>query len=122
MIAEVKGAWLLVGFRRRPAADLKAVEDALVQVSYLAIHMEGHLAELDINSFIVLPSGQGLKAVERSSRFAAHSRALHCHLASHRRRSRAPPHTAIWSLLCRDRNSDATLRLRQPCRPAPKCK
>jgi len=49
MIAEVKGARLLQGFRGRPAADLEALEDALVSVSYLAIHLEGHLAELDIN-------------------------------------------------------------------------
>ena len=60
MIAEVKGARLLQGFRGRPAADLAALEDTLVRVSYLAMHLEGHLAGLDI----VLPSGQGVKAVD----------------------------------------------------------
>jgi len=64
MIAEVKGARLLQGFRGRPAADLQALEDTLVRVSYLAMHLEGHLAELDINPLIVLPSGQGVKAVD----------------------------------------------------------
>jgi acetate---CoA ligase (ADP-forming) len=64
MIAEVKGARLLQGFRGRPAADLGALEDILVRVSYLAIHMEGHLAELDINPLMVLPEGQGVKAVD----------------------------------------------------------
>jgi len=64
MIAEVKGARLLQGFRGRPAADLEALEDTLVRVSYLAMHMEGHLAELDINPLMVLPSGQGVKAVD----------------------------------------------------------
>jgi acetyltransferase len=64
MIAEVKGARLLQGFRGRPAADLKALEDILVRVSHLAMHLEGHLAELDINPLMVLPSGQGLKAVD----------------------------------------------------------
>jgi acetyltransferase len=64
MIAEVKGARLLQGFRERPAADLEALEDTLVRVSYLAMHMEGHLAELDINPLMVLPSGQGVKAVD----------------------------------------------------------
>ena len=64
MIAEVKGARLLRGFRGRPAADLEALADALVRVSYLAMHLEGHLAELDINPLMVLPSGHGVKAVD----------------------------------------------------------
>ena len=63
MIAEVKGARLLQGFRGRPAADLEALADTLVRVSHLAMHLEGHLAELDINP-LVLPGGQGVKAVD----------------------------------------------------------
>jgi acyl-CoA synthetase (NDP forming) len=39
MIPEVKGARLLRGFRGRPAADLKALEDTRVRVSCLAMHM-----------------------------------------------------------------------------------
>jgi hypothetical protein len=35
-----------------------------VRVSHLAMHMEGHLAELDINPLMVLPSRQGVKALE----------------------------------------------------------
>ena len=38
--------------------------DTLVRVSHLAMHIEGHLAELDINPLMVLPSGQGVKAVD----------------------------------------------------------
>jgi acetyltransferase len=64
MIAEVKGARLLRGFRGRPAADVGALEDTLVRMSYLAVHMEGHLAELDINPLMVLPAGRGVKAVD----------------------------------------------------------
>ena len=64
MIAEVKGARLLRGFRGRPAADLEALADTLVRVSYLAMHLDGHLAELDINPLMVLPAGQGVKAVD----------------------------------------------------------
>ena len=64
MIAEVKGARLLQGFRGRPAADVEALADTLVHVSHLAMHMEGHLAELDINPLMVLPSGRGVKAVD----------------------------------------------------------
>src|ERR1700743_3209287 len=44
MIAEVKGARLLQGFRGRPAADVEALADTLVRVSEFAVHMEGHLA------------------------------------------------------------------------------
>jgi acyl-CoA synthetase (NDP forming) len=64
MITQVKGARLLQGFRGRPAADLAALADTLVRVSHLAMHLEGHLAELDINPLMVLPSGQGVKAVD----------------------------------------------------------
>ena len=55
---------MLQGFRGRPAADLDALEDTLVRVSYLVMHIEGHLAELDVNPLMVLPSGQGVKAVD----------------------------------------------------------
>ena len=64
MIAEVKGARQLHSFRGRPAADLEALEDTLLRVSYLAMHLEGDLAELDINPLMVLPSGQGAKAAD----------------------------------------------------------
>ena len=64
MIAEVKGAKLLRGFRGQPPADVDALADTLVHVSHLALHLEGHLAELDINPLMVLPAGQGVKAVD----------------------------------------------------------
>ena len=64
MIAEVKGARLLRGFRGAPPADLDALADTLVGVSYLAVHLEGQLAELDINPLMVLPGGQGVKAAD----------------------------------------------------------
>ena len=51
MIAEVKGAPVLQGFRGRLAADLEAPP-------------EGHLAELGINPLMVLPSGQGGKTID----------------------------------------------------------
>ena len=64
MVAEVKGARLLQGFRGRAAADIEALEDTLVRVSYFAMHMDGHLAELDINPLMVLPVGRGVRAVD----------------------------------------------------------
>ena len=64
MIAEVKGAKLLRGFRGKPACDVEALADTLVRTSQLAVHLEGTLAELDINPVMVLPAGQGVKAVD----------------------------------------------------------
>lgn len=64
MIAEVKGSKLLGGFRGKPAADVDALADTLVKVSRLAVHLEGKLAELDINPVMVLPKGQGVKAAD----------------------------------------------------------
>jgi acetyltransferase len=64
MIDEVKGAKLLRGFRGKPAADIDALADTLVSVSHLAVQLEGRLAELDINPLMVLPAGQGVKAVD----------------------------------------------------------
>ncbi|MCI0789705.1 MAG: acetate--CoA ligase family protein, partial [Chloroflexi bacterium] len=64
MMAEVKGARLLEGFRGRPAADVDALAETLVQISYLGAQLEGSLAELDINPLMVLPVGQGVKAAD----------------------------------------------------------
>jgi acetyltransferase len=64
MLSEVKGARLLQGFRGSPPADTDALADVLVQVSHLAVHLEGELTELDINPLLVLPAGQGVKAVD----------------------------------------------------------
>ena len=64
MLSEVKGARLLRGFRGRPPADVAALAETLVRVSWLAVHLEGHLTELDINPLIVLPEGRGVRAVD----------------------------------------------------------
>jgi acetate---CoA ligase (ADP-forming) len=64
MINEVKGAKLLQGFRGKPACDVDALADVLVKISHLAANLDGTLAELDINPVLVLPKGQGVKAVD----------------------------------------------------------
>jgi acetyltransferase len=64
MIDEVKGAKLLRGFRGKPPADITALTETLVSVSHMAVHLEGVLAEADINPLMVLPAGQGVKAVD----------------------------------------------------------
>ncbi|MCC6533437.1 MAG: acetate--CoA ligase family protein [Burkholderiales bacterium] len=64
MVAAVKGSKLLRGFRGKPAADIEALADTLVRVSHLAVHLDGMLAELDINPLMVLPAGRGVKAAD----------------------------------------------------------
>jgi hypothetical protein len=55
---------VLRGFRGRPAADVAALAETLVRVSHHAMHMEGYLAEMDINPLMVLPAGRGVKAAD----------------------------------------------------------
>ena len=64
MLFEVKGTRLLRGFRGRLPADISALEDAMFAVSNLAMSLKGQLQELDINPLIVLPEGQGVRAVD----------------------------------------------------------
>ena len=64
MINQVKGSQLLKGFRGSPVADVDALADALVQISNLAVNLEGTLSELDINPLMVLPQGQGIRAAD----------------------------------------------------------
>lgn len=64
IIGEVRGSRLLLGFRGRPVADVGALEEMLVRVSWLAVHMEGRLGDLDVNPAMVLPAGRGVRAVD----------------------------------------------------------
>jgi len=64
MIDEVKGARLLKGYRGKPACDIDALAGVLVRVSHMAVHLDGVLAELDINPLMVLPQGRGVKAAD----------------------------------------------------------
>jgi acyl-CoA synthetase (NDP forming) len=64
MIQETQAARLLTGFRGRPAADVEALVDALVRVSQLAVDLGDLIAALDINPMMVLPEGEGVRAVD----------------------------------------------------------
>ena len=64
MIRSVKGAPLLHGFRGAPACDVKALAHTLVTISHMGVQLDGCLKELDINPLLVLPEGQGVKAVD----------------------------------------------------------
>ena len=65
MIAEVRGLdALLAGFRGSPPADRDALVSALVRLSQVGAANRDHLASLDLNPVIVLPSGQGVRIVD----------------------------------------------------------
>lgn len=64
MIADIKGHAVLAGARGRPSADVDALADVLVKLSALALDLEEHVAELDINPLFVMEQGRGVKAAD----------------------------------------------------------
>ena len=64
MVQQARGARLLQGFRGQPPADLDALVDALVRLSQLAVDLGDLVLALDINPLMVLPQGQGVRAVD----------------------------------------------------------
>jgi acyl-CoA synthetase (NDP forming) len=71
MIQETRGARLLQGFRGRPPADVDALVDAVVRLSQLAVDLGDLIAALDVNPLMVLPKGQGVRAVDAAVELAA---------------------------------------------------
>jgi acyl-CoA synthetase (NDP forming) len=57
MIAEIKGAALLNGYRGRPALDVAALADALARVSLLIADHADRIAEIDVNPLFVREQG-----------------------------------------------------------------
>ena len=57
MIAEIKGAALLNGYRGRPALDVGALADALARVSLLIADHADRIAEIDVNPLFVRERG-----------------------------------------------------------------
>lgn len=64
MARELKTWPLLDGFRGRPAADVEALADAIVAFSRMAAQLGDRLLEAEINPVLVLPRGQGVRAVD----------------------------------------------------------
>jgi acetyltransferase len=58
MIKAIRAVKLLKGFRGAPAADLEALQQALVRLSDLAMN-HPEIKELDINPLLAHPEGQG---------------------------------------------------------------
>jgi len=63
MVRSVKGYALLEGWRGSPPADVAALEDLLLRVSYLVEEVP-EIAEMDLNPVKVLPPGQGCVVVD----------------------------------------------------------
>jgi acyl-CoA synthetase (NDP forming) len=63
IIHGIRGYRLLDGYRGHPPADLSAIEDLLLRISYL---VEGvpEIRELDLNPVFALPPGQGCRIVD----------------------------------------------------------
>lgn len=68
MIRELRAHAMLLGARGKPAADIDALADTLVALSDMALDLEDHLRELDINPLFVLPQGQGVRAGDALAR------------------------------------------------------
>lgn len=64
MIDELKGKTLLEGARGSLPRDTDALVDILIKVSRLAVEMEDHLQEMDINPLIVHETGKGAVAAD----------------------------------------------------------
>jgi acetyltransferase len=70
MIAAIRGSALLRGARGRPPADVDALAAAIVRLGDLALEHAGQLVALDVNPLLVLPAGEGVRAVEWLIEFA----------------------------------------------------
>lgn len=64
MVAGLKGAALLQGFRGAAPRDLDALVDAVVNVSRLGAEQSAWLAEADLNPVLVLDEGRGVRVVD----------------------------------------------------------
>jgi acetate---CoA ligase (ADP-forming) len=64
MLAELKAAPLLNGFRGAAKADIAALSQLIAQVSGLAADARGEIAEIELNPVLVHPAGQGVTIVD----------------------------------------------------------
>jgi acetyltransferase len=64
MLAELKAAPLLTGFRGAAKADIAALSELISQVSVLAAQYREQISEIEINPVLVHPEGQGVTIVD----------------------------------------------------------
>ena len=63
MLAGLKSAALLSGYRGAPPRDLAALAALIARLSRLAMEYPG-IAELDLNPVLVLPASQGVRIAD----------------------------------------------------------
>jgi acetate---CoA ligase (ADP-forming) len=64
MLAELKAAPLLNGFRGAARADIPALSQLISQVSVLAAGLREQISEIEVNPVLVHPEGQGVTIVD----------------------------------------------------------
>jgi acyl-CoA synthetase (NDP forming) len=64
MLAELKAAPLLSGFRGAAKTDIPALSKLISQISVLAAQVRGEIAEIELNPVLVHPEGQGVTIVD----------------------------------------------------------
>jgi acetate---CoA ligase (ADP-forming) len=64
MLAELKAAPLLNGFRGAAQADVAALSELISQISVLAAAARAAISEIEINPVLVHPQGQGVTIVD----------------------------------------------------------
>jgi len=64
MLAELKAAPLLNGFRSAAKADIPALSELISQISLLAAQYSHEISEIEINPVLVHPEGQGVTIVD----------------------------------------------------------
>ncbi len=64
LVDETRVSRLLAGVRGRPAFDREALLDAILTLADLAVSEVASFSEIDINPLVVLPEGQGVKALD----------------------------------------------------------
>jgi acyl-CoA synthetase (NDP forming) len=69
LITGSKAAKLLRGFRGSPPGDVDALRNLLLRLSQLVDDLP-EIAELDLNPVVVLPAGQGVRALDARIRLA----------------------------------------------------
>jgi acetyltransferase len=64
MIDEIRGRKVLSGIRGEGPRDVKALAEAIKRTADLAWDLRHRLDEMDVNPLVVLPEGQGVKALD----------------------------------------------------------
>jgi acyl-CoA synthetase (NDP forming) len=64
MLAELKAAPLLSGFRGAAKTDIPELSKLISQISLLAAQARGEIAEIELNPVLVHPEGQGVTIVD----------------------------------------------------------